>query len=233
MVIFPFEVPFYKLLNYPVEYVGNPLVEHIESYDLDNSFERSPNHRWNIAFLPGSRKQEVNNSIKIICKIASQREDLFLWIAGVDNLPINLYDSIKGLINVKLVIGKTYELLNICDVAIVTSGTATLEAALWNIPQVVCYRAHPISYLIARCLVKIKFISLVNLIVNKEAVKELIQKDYTIENILIEVDLLIMNKARRKRQLDDYQQLNMILGRHKTSTIVAEKVINVANTRPL
>ena len=72
-----------------------------------------------------------------------------------------------------------------------------------------------------------------NLIVNKEAVKELIQKDYTIENILIEVDLLIMNKARRKRQLDDYQQLNMILGRHKTSTIVAEKVINVATTRPL
>ena len=108
-----------------------------------------------------------------------------------------------------------------------------MEAALWNIPQVVCYRAHPISYLIARWLVKIKFISLVNLIVNKEAVKELIQKDYTIENILKEVDLLIMNKARRKQQLDDYHQLNMILGHQKTSKIVAEKVIEVATTRPL
>ena len=114
-----------------------------------------------------------------------------------------------------------------------TSGTATLEAALWKIPQVVCYRAHPISYLVARFLVKIKFISLVNLIVNKEAVKELIQKDYTIENILIEIDSLIMDKARRKQQLDNYQQLNMILGRQKTSTIVAEKVINMVSIRPL
>ena len=233
LVIFPFEVPFYKLLNYPVEYVGNPLVENIENYNLDTSFKRSPNYRWNIAFLPGSRKQEVNNSIKMISKIANQREDLFLWIAGVDNIPINLYDSIIGLINVRLVIGKTYELLNICDVAVVTSGTATLEAALLNIPQVVCYRAHPISYLVARCLVKIKFISLVNLIVNKEAVKELIQKDYTVENILIELDLLVMDKARRKQQLDDYQKLNMILGSHKTSAIVAEKVIDMVSIRPL
>ena len=233
LVIFPFEVPFYKSLNYPVEYVGNPLVEHIEKYDLDTSFKRSPNYRWNIAFLPGSRKQEVNNSIKMISKIANQRKDLFLWIAGVDNLPVYLYNSIIGLINVRLVIGKTYELLNICDAAIVTSGTATLEAALWNIPQVVCYRAHPISYLIARCLVKVKFISLVNLIVNKEAVKELIQEDYTIDNILIEIDLLIMDKARRKQQLDDYKQLNMVLGRQKTSIIVAEKIINMGTFRPL
>ena len=233
LVIFPFEVSFYKSLNYPVEYVGNPLVEYIENYELGTSLKRSPNHRWNIAFLPGSRKQEVNNSIKMISKIAHQRKDLFFWIAGVDNLPINLYDSIIGLINVRLVVGKTYELLNICDVAIVTSGTATLEAALWNIPQVVCYRTHPISYLIARCLVKIKFISLVNLILNKEAVKELIQKDYTIENILTEVDLLIMDKTRRKQQLESYQELNTILGRQKASIIVAEKVINMANTKLL
>jgi lipid-A-disaccharide synthase len=232
LVIFPFEVPFYKSLNYPVEYVGNPLIEHIDSYELDTSFKRSENHRWNIAFLPGSRKQEVEHSIEMISKLAHQRKDLFLWIAGVDNLPIDLYDSIIGLSNVRLVVGKTYEILNLCDAAIVTSGTATLETALWNIPQVVCYKAHPISYLIAKYLVQIKFISLVNLIVDKEIVKELIQKDYTSENVLREVDLLLTDEKTRRKQLTDYQELNILLGQKKASEIVVEKVYNLV-TKPL
>jgi len=227
LVIFPFEVPFYKSLNYPVEYVGNPLIEHIDSYELDTSFKRSENHRWNIAFLPGSRKQEVEHSIEMISKLAHQRKDLFLWIAGVDNLPIDLYDIIIGLSNVRLVVGKTYEILNLCDAAIVTSGTATLETALWNIPQVVCYKAHPISYLIAKYLVQIKFISLVNLIVDKEIVKELIQKDYTSENVLREVDLLLTDEKMRRKQLTDYQELNILLGQKKASEIVVEKVYNL------
>ena len=232
LVIFPFEVPFYKSLNYPVEYVGNPLIEHIDSYELDTSFKRSENHRWNIAFLPGSRKQEVEHSIEMISKLAHQRKDLFLWIAGVDNLPIDLYDSIIGLSNVRLVVGKTYEILNLCDAAIVTSGTATLETALWNIPQVVCYKAHPISYLIAKYLVQIKFISLVNLIVDKEIVKELIQKDYTSENVLREVDLLLTDEKTKRKQLTDYQELNILLGQKKASEIVVEKVYNLV-TKPL
>ena len=232
LVIFPFEVPFYKSLNYPVEYVGNPLIEHIDSYELDTSFKRSENHRWNIAFLPGSRKQEVEHSIEMISKLAYQRKDLFLWIAGVDNLPIDLYDSIIGLSNVRLVVGKTYEILNLCDAAIVTSGTATLETALWNIPQVVCYKAHPISYLIAKYLVQIKFISLVNLIVDKEIVKELIQKDYTSENVLREVDLLLTDEKTRRKQLTDYQDLNILLGQKNASEIVVEKVYNLV-TKPL
>ena len=232
LVIFPFEVPFYKSLNYPVEYVGNPLIEHIDSYELDTSFKRSENHRWNIAFLPGSRKQEVEHSIEMISKLAYQRKDLFLWIAGVDNLPIDLYDSIIGLSNVRLVVGKTYEILNLCDAAIVTSGTATLETALWNIPQVVCYKAHPISYLIAKYLVQIKFISLVNLIVDKEIVKELIQKDYTSENVLREVDLLLTDEKKRRKQLTDYQDLNILLGQKNASEIVVEKVYNLV-TKPL
>jgi len=232
LVIFPFEVPFYKSLNYPVEYVGNPLIEHIDSYELDTSFKRSENHRWNIAFLPGSRKQEVEHSIEMISKLAYQRKDLFLWIAGVDNLPIDLYDSIIGLSNVRLVVGKTYEILNLCDAAIVTSGTATLETALWNIPQVVCYKAHPISYLIAKYLVQIKFISLVNLIVDKEIVKELIQKDYTSENVLREVDLLLTDEKTRRKQLTDYQELNILLGQKNASEIVVEKVYNLV-TKPL
>jgi len=233
LVIFPFEVPFYKSLNYPAEYVGNPLMEHIEDYELDASFKRSGNHRWNIAFLPGSRKQEVEHSIEMIRVLSHQRKDIFLWIAGVDNLPIELYDSVKGLSNVRLVVGKTYEMLNLCDVAIVTSGTATLETALWNIPQVVCYKAHPISYLIARYLVNIKFISLVNLIVDKEIVKELIQKEYTSENVLREIDLLLTNEKKRQQQLNDYQELNTMLGQAKTSEIVAEKAYNLATTKQL
>ena len=232
LVIFPFEVPFYKSLNYPVEYVGNPLIEHIDSYELDTSFKRSENHRWNIAFLPGSRKQEVEHSIEMISKLAHQRKDLFLWIAGVDNLPIDLYDSIIGLSNVRLVVGKTYEILNLCDAAIVTSGTATLETALWNIPQVVCYKAHPISYLIAKYLVQIKFISLVNLIVDKEIVKELIQKDYTSQNVLRELNLLLVDEKTRRKQLSDYQELYILLGQKKASERVAEKVYNLV-TKPL
>ena len=232
LVIFPFEVPFYKSLNYPVEYVGNPLIEHIDSYELDTSFKRSENHRWNIAFLPGSRKQEVEHSIEMISKLAHQRKDLFLWIAGVDNLPIDLYDGIRGLSNVRLVLGKTYEILNLCDAAIVTSGTATLETALWNVPQVVCYKAHPISYLIAKYLVQIKFISLVNLIVDKAIVKELIQKDYTSQNVLREVDLLLVDEKTRRKQLSDYQELYILLGQKKASERVAEKVYNLV-TKPL
>jgi len=232
LVIFPFEVPFYKSLNYPVEYVGNPLIEHIDSYELDASFKRSENHRWNIAFLPGSRKQEVEHSIEMISKLAHQRKDLFLWIAGVDNLPIDLYDGIRGLSNVRLVLGKTYEILNLCDAAIVTSGTATLETALWNVPQVVCYKAHPISYLIAKYLVQIKFISLVNLIVDKAKIKELIQKDYTSQNVLREVDLLLVDEKTRRKQLSDYQELYILLGQKKASERVAEKVYNLV-TKPL
>ena len=232
LVIFPFEVPFYKSLNYPVEYVGNPLIEHIDSYELDTSFKRSENYRWNIAFLPGSRKQEVEHSIEMISKLAHQRNDLFLWIAGVDNLPIDLYDSIIGLSNVRLVVGKTYEILNLCDAAIVTSGTATLETALWNVPQVVCYKAHPISYLIAKYLVQIKFISLVNLIVDKEIVKELIQTDYTSQNVLRELNLLLVDEKTRRKQLSDYQELNILLGQKRASESVVEKVYNLV-TKPL
>lgn len=232
LVIFPFEVPFYKSLNYPVEYVGNPLIEHIDSYELDTSFKRSENYRWNIAFLPGSRKQEVEHSIEMIIKLAHQRRDLFLWIAGVDNLPIDLYDSIIGLSNVRLVVGKTYEILNLCDAAIVTSGTATLETALWNVPQVVCYKAHPISYLIAKYLVQIKFISLVNLIVDKEIVKELIQTDYTSQNVLRELNLLLVDEKTRRKQLSDYQELNILLGQKRASERVVEKVYNLV-TKPL
>ena len=232
LVIFPFEVPFYKSLNYPVEYVGNPLIEHIDSYELDTSFKRSENYRWNIAFLPGSRKQEVEHSIEMISKLAHQRNDLFLWIAGVDNLPIDLYDSIIGLSNVRLVVGKTYEILNLCDAAIVTSGTATLETALWNVPQVVCYKAHPISYLIAKYLVQIKFISLVNLIVDKEIVKELIQTDYTSQNVLRELNLLLVDEKTRRKQLSDYQELNILLGQKRASESVVEKVYKLV-TKPL
>ena len=134
--------------------------------------------------------------------------------------------------NVRLVVGKTYEILNLCDAAIVTSGTATLETALWNIPQVVCYKAHPISYLIAKYLVQIKFISLVNLIVDKEIVKELIQKDYTSENVLREVDLLLTDEKMRRKQLTDYQELNILLGQKNASEIVVEKVYNLV-TKPL
>ena len=233
MVIFPFEVPFFKSMNHHVVYVGNPLVEHIASYQLDPSFIRNQNYQWNISFLPGSRKQEVLASVGMISKLSRLRDDVFIWVAGVDNLSIELYAELGDLKNVKVVIGKTYELLNLCDAAVVTSGTATLETALWGVPQLVCYKTHPISYSIAKRVVNVKFISLVNLIAEKEVVKELLQGQYTLLNVAQELQKLLENQAYRNTQIDEYQALRGLLGPSNTSELVANNVFELSVKQPL
>ena len=178
MVILPFEEEFFKQHDYKVSYVGNPLLDAI--HEFKSEFNNHPQQLLGfplpvLAILPGSRKMEIEKILPNLLLAASKINNVMPVIAGVNSLPKDLYDKINTY-NFPIVYGQTYQLLSEAKVALVTSGTATLETALFNVPQVVCYKAHPISIWLAKKLVKIKFISLVNLIMDKEVVKELIQQ---------------------------------------------------------
>lgn len=216
-VIFPFEVPFYQKLQYPVTFVGNPLVEYIDHYSFSGiDIDTSP-FRHIVAFLPGSRSQEIRNSIQIIVELAALRhKDLFL-IAAVDNVDSTLYDSLAGLGNVMVRYNETYEILKIADVSITTSGTATLETALIGTPQMVCYRTSPISYYIARAVVSIRFISLVNLIADAEVVKEFIQQNYTLEIIDEELNRILRDETYREKIMLNYARVRELLSGESAS----------------
>jgi lipid-A-disaccharide synthase len=210
-VIFPFEVPFYLGLDYPVTYVGNPLVEYIENYPFDKLDIDTVQYENIIAFLPGSRNQEVKNSIDQIVQLASKRKkDLFL-VGAVDNVEESLYEPLQSIPNVRVRYNQTYEILKLADASITTSGTATLETALIGTPQMVCYKTSQISYYIAKAVVTIKFISLVNLIADKEVVKEFIQSDYSIDNINQELDRILEDTLYRSKILKDYQEIRDLL----------------------
>lgn len=226
LVIFPFEVPFYKELAYPVTYVGNPLVEQVDGYvqkTLD-TVSSSEQIEYRIAFMPGSRKQEVKASIPRILELADQQPTWQILVTAVDNLPASDYQELNGKHNIELVTNQTYDVLLTADAAVVTSGTATLEAALLGVPQVVCYEANPVSYAIGKRLVTIKYISLVNLIADEEIVKELIQSDYTAETVLAELRKLLLDKEYVGQLKANYQRIRTILQNKKASE-EASKII--------
>ena len=179
-VILPFEKEFYKRFDYPVEYVGNPLIDAILQYEeiklSRDTFIQKNNLKSEpiIAILPGSRKQEVRLKLPVMLQAVKNMTGYQIVIAGAPSLDPSFYSEFIQSDSVHIVHGKTYDLLSASEAAIVTSGTATLEAAILNIPQVVCYKTSGISYAIAKRLIKIKYISLVNLIMDKEVVRELI-----------------------------------------------------------
>ncbi|MBV6645036.1 MAG: lipid-A-disaccharide synthase [Cyclobacteriaceae bacterium] len=218
--IFPFEVDFYDSLGYPVHYVGNPLVESIASW----SGEKIPSKKPTIGFLPGSREQEVRASIPIIRALAQFYKDYHLIIAGVDNVDPEFYEELKGLQNVSIFFDRTYSILHSVDVAVVTSGTATLEAALLKVPQVVCYKTSFATYWIARLFLKIRFISLVNLIAGQEVVKELIQGEYNLQNLKNEIDILFRDNERRQEIKESYDRVENLLGSGSSSMEVALEI---------
>lgn len=220
-VIFPFEVQFFRDLDYPVEFVGNPLVEFIKEYVPDKVDIPRDEFQHIISFLPGSRLQEVSASIKTITNLAQRNPEWLILVAGVDNIPIDIYHPLKDQKNVRVFIGKTYEILNFADASVTTSGTATLETALWNVPQLVCYKTSTISYHIAKAVVKIKYISLVNLIADDQVVQELIQNDYTTEKVESELKRLLENKEYRKQMLKNYQKIRKLLTDESSSKKVA------------
>ena len=225
-VIFPFEVDFYKQYHYKVHYVGNPLADAIEEFEPDAGFEtrNGLNDKPVIALLPGSRKQEILKKLPIMLDALKSFDNYQIIIAGAPSLERSFYDSLISN-NVKIVFGKTYDLLSNSEAAVVTSGTATLETALLGIPEVVCYKGSSISYHIAKRLIKIQYISLVNLIMNREVVKELIQMECTSENIEKELKTLLLGGSNRKKMLKDFAEMEKILGKGGASEKVAQSLL--------
>ncbi len=212
LVILPFEKDYYKnKWNWEVEYVGHPLVEVIEKYKLTAS-DKQLSEKHIIALLPGSRKQEILKKLPIMLEVAPHFPDHQFIIAKAPAIEDEFYNTlIKQYPNVSWVNNRTYELLSQSTAALVTSGTATLETALFEVPEIVCYKGSNISYQIAKRVIKIKYISLVNLIMDKLVVKELIQNDLTVKNLVYELKNLLENPNRQKQLAEDYKQLKSAL----------------------
>jgi lipid-A-disaccharide synthase len=213
LVILPFEKEFYKKWNFEVEYVGHPLVEVIDEF-RENHQGQNNKEANTIALLPGSRKQEILVKLPIMLEVARLFPSYKFVVAKAPGLPAEFYDELlKPYQNVDSVVNKTYELLNNAKAALVTSGTATLETALFGVPEIICYKGGNISYQIARRLIKIKFIGLVNLIMDKEVVKELIQDELTVNNLSTELKKLLEDHARIAQVKKDYTDLKELLGK--------------------
>ena len=179
-----------------------------------------------IALLPGSRKQEVKRILPVMVQVASDFGPSHQFvIAGTGSIPCKDYIQIIGDTHIPVISGETYALLQHSDAALVTSGTATLETALLNIPQVVCYKANGISFQIARKLIHLKYISLVNLIMDKEVVKELIQSDFNVNAATMHLHNILFNTQKKKQILSDYVELKRKLGGSGASTKTAELIL--------
>ena len=230
LVILPFEEEFYKRYGVDVTFVGNPLLDELAKVGTGNRsiFLRRNSlgeRREIIAMLPGSRRQEVKRTLPVMLKAASHFPDYQFVIAGVSSLDKSLYKDIMGNSDVFFVENQTYDLLLNSSAALVTSGTATLETALLSVPEVVCYKATNFSYRLAKWMIKVKFISLVNLIMDREVVKELIQGDLNEDNLVKELDQLLHNGKRQRQLLEDYEELKDKLGNVGASEKAAEVIV--------
>ena len=230
LVILPFEEEFYRQYGVDVTYVGNPLLDELAKFGSGNRsiFLRRNSlgeKREIIALLPGSRKQEIKRMLPLMLKAVSHFPEYRFVIAGVSSIEKELYKRIIGNTDVFLIENQTYELLQNSSAAVVTSGTATLETALFTVPEVVCYKSSGLSYRLAKAMIKVKFISLVNLVMNREVVKELIQGDLTEENIVSELDLLLHNGKRQRKLLEDYDELRDCLGNAGASEKAAAEIL--------
>ncbi|MEN7548736.1 lipid-A-disaccharide synthase [Rapidithrix thailandica] len=224
-VILHFEKDFYKKFRMEVDYVGNPLFDAISQFKADSRFleKHQLTEKPLIAVLPGSRKQELKFIFETMLQVVDDFPGYQFVVAGVDNLPEEMYQPAldKGL---KVVYNATYDLLANAQAAVVTSGTATLETALFKVPEVVCYKMNRLTYFIGRLVIKVKYISLVNLLAQKEVVKELIQKEFTPENLGKELDAALNGK--REVIMEDYQQLIDLIKTEGTSQRTASLMIN-------
>jgi lipid-A-disaccharide synthase len=234
-VILPFEKEFYQKWDFDVDFVGHPLLDAIENYK-ENQLSFSEFAQQNqlddrpvIALLPGSRRQEIKKMLPIMLSVTEQYPNYQFVIAGAPSIPGEFYNEFLNS-SVKVVAGNTYGLLQQSTAALVTSGTATLETALFGIPEVVCYKGSAISYQIAKRLVSIDYISLVNLIMSKEVVKELIQGELTTANLAQELDKLLKNEAHRSQVMADYQLLKQDLGGSGASATTANLMLKTLET---
>ena len=233
-VILPFEKTFYEDKHkFPVEFVGHPLIDAIAHRNQVNEFEFRADYGLNekpiIALLPGSRKQEIKKMLSVMLSVVADFPEYQFVIAGAPSQEKSFYSTFITNNNVHFISNKTYDLLSVAFAAIVTSGTATLETALFKVPQVVCYKSSWLSYQIGKRLVKhIKFISLVNLIMDQEVVTELIQNDCTTERLKTELSV-ILDPFERTKFFMSYYDLEKKLGGKGASQKVADFIYNSLN----
>lgn len=220
LVILPFEKEFYHKWNFGVEYVGHPLVEVIDNFQSEDGgkylstqfIQDYADKKGIIALLPGSRKQEILKKLPLMLALARNFPAYQFIVAKAPGIEDDFYAALLAPYkNVSSVVNRTYELLSQAKAALVTSGTATLETALFGVPEVVCYKGNALSYQIAKRLVKIKYISLVNLIMDKEVVKELIQDDLTVHNLTNELNRLLTDNDKQLQLQGDYSALRKLL----------------------
>ncbi len=229
LVILPFEKEFYQKWDYDVVYVGHPLVQ-VVANDLQKPVTKPISDKPVIALLPGSRQQEIKAKLPYMLTVVRHFPDYQFVIAQAPSLPADFYKEFIGNENV-LLLPQTYELLKQAKAALVTSGTATLETALFGVPQVVCYKGNAMSFWLAKKLVKIKYISLVNLIMDKPLVTELIQNDLNEKNLLAELSKLVNGSQFKDEMLAGYKNLWHLLGDTQASQNAAQEIIQLLNNK--
>ncbi|HSN50119.1 MAG TPA: hypothetical protein VLR52_02730, partial [Bacteroidales bacterium] len=233
-VLMPFEVDFYKQYQVDAEYYGNPVMDSIENfkagYNQTEDFRKKNKlgEKPIIALLAGSRKQEILHLLPEMLRAAESYPDYQFVLAGAPAIPASYYDRFTANRNVHIIYNQTYELLMNSKAAVVTSGTATLETALLNVPEVVVYKTGATTFFIGNFLVKIKYFSLVNLILEKPAVKELLQDNLAVD-IKSELDLLLNDANYRAEMLHNFGELRRILGEPGVAKRVAGRIYSILN----
>lgn len=232
-VILPFEKDFYKKFNWDVDYVGNPVLDAVKAHDPDlnfiptRGFDRS---RPLVALLPGSRRQEVIRILPLMREVVLRFPEIQFGVATVNNLDQALYAPLRECANVSLVAEDTYNLLLNAQAAIVTSGTATLETALFKVPQIVVYKAAALTIALGKLVIRVKYISLVNLIAGKEVVKELIQESASPDSVSQELKHLVSAGDYRKKMLSEYDAIVRLLDTGSASENAARLMVGYLQT---
>lgn len=227
-VILPFEPEFYQRFDYKVDYIGNPTADEVAAFVPDPHFMTQYGldpARQIIAVLPGSRKQEIEEMLHEMLAVLPAFQEYQFVVAGVSNLDRAYYAHFERN-GIKLVFDQAYDLLSRASAALVTSGTATLETALFGVPQVVCYRTSGLTYMIGKAVIKVPYISLVNLIVGHTVVEEFIQSEFTARNLLDELKRLLTDEAYIAKQKAGYAELRDKLGQHNAARQAAALMIN-------
>jgi lipid-A-disaccharide synthase len=230
-IIFPFETAFFQRYGCEAHYLGNPLIDQIEAYRAGANEAASVkgslglDDRPVIALLSGSRQQEIKHILPAMVSVVRSLPDYQFVIAAMGHLPEELYRSVLGSMPVKVITNRTYDILSVAEAALVASGTATLEAALFDVPQVVCYRTSGVTYRLAKLVIKVRFISLANLIMDRGIVRELVQNDLTQKNLHTELLNIISSGYRHGIIKSDYRQLRRVLGESGASSRIASDMV--------
>jgi len=227
-VILPFEKAFYKKFDFDVDYVGNPVLDSVKAFQPDPDFLKKyefTTGKTIVALLPGSRQMELKKIVPLMAAVVHANPQYQFAVAAIQSLPPELYTSLREIASVKFIFDGTYDLLSHAGAAIVTSGTATLETGLFKVPQVVVYKAGKLELAIIRSMVKVTFISLVNLIADKQVVKELIQEQATPDDVNGELTKLVENSSYRKEMLLEYDRVYKILDTGSASANTARLMV--------